>query len=188
MYEERKQGIRHFPFCKASYDARSYLVYLVLHGYAQMDWDWLIAVQMLRFERMFAEAGVEDSINHLTEAALKLGYRGIMTNRMFQWLLHRIVLHTGDLQVEHVTDEHLLAMAEAIERFAERPDVPLFYGSAEHYQQKRTDYLSRLHQLHVVLYHCGQVKTEPRIRVNREHTRVFVIRNKPHTKSHAVIE
>ncbi len=182
LYEERKQGIRHNPFCKASYEARGYLVYLALQGYACFDWDWLLAVQMLRFEPMFAAVGVEASINRLVNEALKLGYRGIMTNRMFQWLIHRIVLHTADLRVEHITDSHLVDLAEALDRFAERPDVALFYGSVEHYQKKRTDYLSRLHQLHVVLYHCGQVKTEPRMRVNREHTRVFVIHNKPQMK------
>src|SRR6266478_6589743 len=38
---------RHELSSRVSYEARRYLFYLVLHGYARFDWDWLIVVYWL---------------------------------------------------------------------------------------------------------------------------------------------
>jgi len=114
------------------------------------------------------------------EDAVRLGFHEATTRKTFEWMIHRIVMHTADPRLEHITERTLQDMTEALARFAERPDVPLFYGSVEHYRTKLKTYVSYLHRLHVVLYHRGQVKTEPpRREVDRAHLRIFTIQHKP---------
>src|SRR5258708_18942750 len=51
---------------------------------------------------------------------------------------------------------------QATARFGDRADVACFFGSRERYQQGiREEYLTDLHLLQTVLYHQGQIQTEP---------------------------
>ncbi len=181
-YEERQQRVRHNAVCKVSYQARSYLVFLALRGYAQFDWNWLIAIYQLRFGKLFAHMGGAEGLTKLMDEAVEFGFYRGTARRTLQGIMYRLIMHTADPHIEHITDIHLDEMAEALHRFAERPDVLLFYGSTDHYQMKLKDYLSYLHRLHVILYHRGQVKTEPRRHVDRTHLRVFTIQQKPQMK------
>ena len=164
----------------ASYRARLYFVFLNLERGVQFDWDWLIAVAQLQFRSLFTQAIGEAQLSTLVEDAVRLGFHEATTRKTFEWMIHRIVMHTADPRLEHITEGSLQDMTEALARFAERPDVPLFYGSVEHYRTKLKTYVSYLHRLHVVLYHRGQVKTEPPHReVDRAHLRIFTIQHKP---------
>jgi integrase len=84
-------------------------------------------------------------------------------------------MHLGDPHVEHITDSHLSEFLQALDRFTERPDVDLFFGSAEQYHKKRKDYITVLHHLQVILYHRGQVANEPHLHIDRSHQRVYVV-------------
>ena len=164
----------------ASYRARLYFVFLNVEGDMRFDWDWLIAVAQLQFRSLFTQAIGEAQLDALLKDAVRLGFHEATTRKTFEWMIHRIVMHTADPRLEHITEGTLQDMMEALTRFAERPDVPLFYGSVEHYQTKLKTYVSYLHRLHVVLYHRGQVKTEPpRRQVDRTHLRIFTIQHKP---------
>jgi integrase len=84
-------------------------------------------------------------------------------------------MHMADPCVEHITDLHVIECRQALDTFAQRTDLERFYGSVDQGQQKSKDYISSLHQLHVVLYHRGQVKNEPQLHRDRSHLRVFTI-------------
>jgi integrase len=75
----------------------------------------------------------------------------------------RILLHHPDLSLTAIRDEHLTELSEAIRSFLDHPELPAFYASADHYRTEiQKSALTRVHMLQVVLYHRGQVATEPR--------------------------
>ncbi len=78
---------------------------------------------------------------------------------MLQWSISRIFLHTGDFHLEHIEESDLAEFTEALHWFGERPDLPLFFGSAEQYWKQAKSYLACLHRLHVILYHRGRTYT-----------------------------
>ncbi len=43
--------------CRVSYEARPYLMFLGWHGYAQFDWEWLIAVPRLSIWNLLDRVG-----------------------------------------------------------------------------------------------------------------------------------
>ncbi len=174
--EERQQKKGHNDVLhKASYRARPYLVFLALRGYAQFDWEWLIAVFQLRLTEVFTCAGGDMGMAKLLEDACQLGFARLSTTNTFQWIVHRMLMHIGDPHVDHITDAHLIECLEALHRFVERPDVDEFYGSVEQGRKRIKDYISYLRTLQVVLYHRGQVRTEPQRHVDRSQQRVFVV-------------
>lgn len=78
------------------------------------------------------------------------------------WGVSRVLLHLGtpDLKAIHAT--HLAEFEQAVANFGERPDVASLFGSCERYQQGiRDEYLIGIHLLQTVLYHQGQIHTEP---------------------------
>ncbi|MFF4625650.1 hypothetical protein [Nonomuraea jabiensis] len=68
--------------------------------------------------------------------------------------------------VDGITKDHIDEALEAVRLFSERDDLHSFYPSAQKYRdnaQKR--WVTHLHQLHVVLFHRGQVPVRPRKRM-----------------------
>ncbi len=176
---QRQEGTHHNALCQVSYQARPYLVFLALRGYAHFDWEWLIAIYQLRLTDVFTCAGGDMGMAKLLDDACQLGFTRPRTTSTFHWIVHRMLMHIGDPHVEHITDAHLTECLEALHRFAERPDVDVFYGSVQQCHKRLKDYISYLHHLRVVLYHRGQVRSEPQRQVDRSHRRVFVV-HKPH--------
>ncbi|MCX5345972.1 hypothetical protein [Streptomyces atratus] len=75
----------------------------------------------------------------------------------------RIVLHTGIFGVTAITEVHIAEALQAIRFFADHPDLERFYPSRRRYlEDAAKNWVTHLHQLQVVLYHRGQVATEPR--------------------------
>jgi integrase len=147
---------------RVSYRARPYLYFLALRGYATFDWDWLISVPSIHFWEVLHASQVATGIEQLIEEAVHLGYNRRSSVHDLQWTVGRIFLHEGIRQVDQITEAHCDALAEAVRRFGERPDIDRFHGSAELYQQRsRKSYLTAIHRLKVVLYHRGQATTEP---------------------------
>jgi len=145
-----------------SYWARPYLHFLALRGYAQLDWEWLIATHRLEIWPLFAPCGLRMDIGRLFDEAAKLGY-GRHAAIDLKWPASRIVLHTSVPNIEGLTDSHCRELLDALHLFGARPDVSLFFGSAELYSRRAVDFGTRVHCLHVVLFHRGQAVTEPHV-------------------------
>jgi integrase len=148
---------------QASYEARQYLFFLALRGYATFDWEWLIPLPKIHLRPLLQEAGFTSGIEQLIQTAEQLGYHPISSSEDLRWVLSRILLHTRFLPLEQLTEVHCEELAQAIRKFGQRADLTHFFPSASHYHvEARKSYLTALHMLHVVLYHRGQAKTEPR--------------------------
>jgi integrase len=174
--EECRQNVGHHDVLyKVSYHARHYLAFLALRGYARFDWDWLIAVRQFRPSSLFTCAAGDMGMTKLLDEAFHLGFAQPHTTSAFHWLVHRILMHSGVPDVERITDAELQEFEQALDRFAERPDVDALYGSVDEYRKRLKQRKISLHQLQVVLYHRGQVSREPHRLVDRTKQRVFVV-------------
>ena len=165
--EEREQ-----PTCRVSYEARPYLMFLALHGYAQFDWDWLLAVPRLSIWNLLDRVGQDLGTIELIEEAVGLGYAREGATQALQWAVSRVFLHTSNPHVESIDDAQLTLLSEAICQFGERSDLALFFGPGEpSHKEIARRYQSNLHLLHVILYHRGQVSKEPRRFLNQRNPR-----------------
>lgn len=165
---------REQPTCRVSYEARPYLMFLALEGYAQFDWDWLLAVPRLSIWNLLDRVGQDLGTGQLIEEAVGLGYDRQGATTALQWAVSRLFLHTSNPQVESISNMQLTEVREALCHFGERGDLARFFGSVEADHQALTrQYQSHLHLLQVVLYHRGQVSQEPRrVLTPRKHSPV----------------
>ena len=97
--EEREQ-----PSCRVSYEARPYLMFLALHGYAQFDWEWLLAVPRLSIWNLLDRVGQDLGTIELIEEAVGLGYDREGATHALQWVVSRVFLHTSNPHVESIDD------------------------------------------------------------------------------------
>ena len=147
----------------ASHKARPYLMFLGLRGYATFDYPWMFAVEQLRVHDQAALAGLDLGTAKLAEEAVALGYSRPAATQAMHWSVARIALHNGLTDVAGVTGEHIAEVLEEIRCFPGHPEFPSFYASAEQfYDGPAKCWITHLHQLEVVLFHRGQVATQPR--------------------------
>jgi site-specific recombinase XerD len=163
------------------YEARTYLKFLALEGYAQFDWEWLIATRNLDLKNLIRHFELDFGLSQMMEEAAHLGYTHGNVHHMLMWVMSRLCLHAGVFHVDSVTDIHLSSFKEAVRRFGERPDVHLFFGSPENYYERF--FQSNLYLFHMVLYQRGQIATEPHRATPRQVPRTIL---KP--RMEAVIE
>lgn len=164
----RQYGDRpHHVSYPVSYRARPYLKFLALHGYMQLDWDWICAIEQIELKPVLAYDKGEAGLQQLVEEAVELGYARQSAKGYLQWVTDRIFLHTAEPHVDALREAHLEELEEAFARFGEREDVALFYGSTQRYHALAQWHSRALHMMRVVLYHRGQVPTEQR-RVRRQ--------------------
>lgn len=148
--------------CQVSYRARIYLMFLASHGYAPLDWEWLIAVREMKAGYVIYRPDFSTNFPTLVEEAIALGYKPVFAQTSLQWAVYRLFLHLGTTQVEQIQAVHLLEFAQALERFHSRSDVACFFGSAEYYaRQVKYHHSTSLQVLQNVLYHRGQVDLDP---------------------------
>jgi len=148
---------------RMSYHARGYLLYLSLQGYIQLDYDWLLGVGHLYVEDMARQLGRDLGITPLANTLTQLGFNAYSAGQAMHWAVGRIVLHTGLPDACHLRRAHLDEALQAVRQFGERPDLAQIYGSIERYRWSRSkDWITRLHQLQVVLFHRGQIAEQPR--------------------------
>lgn len=157
------EDISHLSY-QESYQARRYLLFLAIRGYARFDWEWLLALGYLSLGTLLDHMHLETGVNELFEEAQSLGYIGRSTTDAISWGVSRIFLHTAQFTVNTIQETDLDALSQAVFLFKERSDVSLFYGSDERYGEAIKCYRRFLHTLRIVLYHRGQVSTEPRVR------------------------
>jgi len=147
---------------RASYRGRPYLYYLALRGRIRFDWPWLVAVPRLHIWHLLTQAGLDADLARLTDEAAALGYCAGTARVALSWAIIRLFLHTPNAGTGHLDDALRQELVETVEHFGERDDIAALYGSPARYRRSRRHFRSRLHLLHVVLYHRGVSPVEPR--------------------------
>jgi hypothetical protein len=151
------------PSFKESHLARPYLMFLGMRGYATFDYPWMFAVEQLRVHDHAALMGLDLGTAKLVEEALALGYSQPAATQAMSWSVARIALRNGLTDVAGITSEHIAEVLEEIRRFPEHPEFTTFHATAEKfYRGAAKCWITHLHQVEVVLFHRGQVATQPR--------------------------
>jgi integrase len=150
---------------RASYDARTYLLFLGLTGRLAFDWEWLLSVPLFSFWRFAEHASRADaaaSRGLLIEEALRLGYEPHSAGCNLGWILSRLMLHTSNLGVEHLDDGILASLTDALRTLGTHPQLSALFGSLVRYHSRAREWGVAVHLLKVVLYHRGQLDERPR--------------------------
>ncbi len=160
----RRYGeIKHNLICRIAFEARPYILFLALRGYACLDYAWLLAVDHLFVVNLAKKLGIDFGIDRLVHEAITLGYSAIAAQRSMRWAICRIALHTGDLDPGHIRQTHIDELLQAVREFSNRPDITDFYASFERYRWLSShSWGTQLHLLQAVLYHRDQVAEPPR--------------------------
>jgi hypothetical protein len=102
-------------------------------------------------------------VDALVEEAVALGFHRESARQAMTWTVARIALRTGVLHADDITEDHIDEALEAVRLFSERGDLHFFYPSAQKYDDNAQKlWVTHPHELHVALFHCGQVPTRPR--------------------------
>jgi integrase len=156
----------HAPSYPLSFRARPYLLFLALHGYTTLDYPFTLAAGQLRVVDPAMAMGLDMGVTALIEEAAALGFHRESARQAMTWTVSRIALRTGVLHAEGISEDHLNEALQAVRLFSERNDLRCFYPSAQNYRDNASKmWVTHLHQLHVVLFHRGQVPTQPRKRM-----------------------
>jgi integrase len=146
-----------------SFQARPYLVFLGLRGYLTLDHAWMFGAGQIRIDDAATAMGIDLGTGELIEEAIALGYNPNSARQAMRWTVGRIALHTGIWHSSEITQDHITEALEAVRLFSERDDLHLFYPSAQNYRDNAAkQWITHLHQLQVVLFHRGQIATQPR--------------------------
>jgi hypothetical protein len=113
------------------HEARGYLCFLAYHGYARLDFEWLIAVPRLDVGSSFAGPSLEPEVVKLIDEASALGYERKNADAAIRRALTRILLHKGTTQITEVSDLDCDEYRQALASFSQRPDLRLLFGSAQ---------------------------------------------------------
>ena len=146
-----------------SFQARPYLVFLGLRGYLTFDYAWMFGAGQIRIDDAATAMGIDLGTGDLIEEAIALGYNSNSARQAMRWTVGRIALHTGIRHSSEITQDHITEALEAVRLFSGRDDLHLFYPSAQNYRDNAAkQWITHLHQLQVVLFHRGQIATQPR--------------------------
>lgn len=149
--------------CPVSFQARPYLVFLGLRGYLTLDYAWMFGAGQIRIADGATAMGIDLGASELIEEAVALGYNRGTQRQAMRWTAGRIALHTGIQHVSQITEDHIAEALEAVRLFSERDDLHFFYPSAQDYRDNASkQWITPVHQLQVVLFHRGQIATQPR--------------------------
>jgi integrase len=153
----------HRPSFPISFRARTYLIYLGLRGHATFDYQWLFGPGQLGIIESAAALGIDLGTAQLVCDAIALGFNPASARQAMHWSVSRIALHTGIFDVAAITEDHIAEALQAIREFSDHPDLDRFYPSrAQFLDGPGKGWITHLHQLQVVLFHRGQLHTQPR--------------------------
>jgi integrase len=147
---------------RISNEARPYLSFLAVAGYAWFDWEWLIASPSIYIWGYLEGTRLWAACQDLTELAVRLGYSHQSAWRSIQWTMARLFMHTLRMDLAHLSETDIDALDEVICHFGERPDVAQYFGSPHQYQNAVHVYRTHLQIARRVLYHSGVIATPPR--------------------------
>ena len=113
---------------RLGYQARSYLHYLGLNGYAWFDWEWLLAVARHRILELDERLGLtlRRDVDAFIQEAVRLGYVRSSARQSIFWAVSRIVLHAGDARVAAINETQVDARGgrAAVRRAVRRGILP----------------------------------------------------------------
>jgi integrase len=159
LWRQPREAAQH----RVSYLARGYLYYLALTDRVRLDYEWLLALGTLRAEDVARQLGIDLGIDTLSREAANLGFHPVSARLAMHWSLSRIALHTGIRTPSTLGADHLDELLAAVRRLGARPDIGLFWASAERYRTSPAKaWITHVGQLRLVLYHRGQIAEQPR--------------------------
>jgi hypothetical protein len=141
---------------------RPYLMFLALRGYVWFDWEWLLAMPSLYAWCLLEGTPLARSVAAMEMEAVQLGYDPHVAHRSLHSAIGRLYLHTHCLDVGSIDAAVVGEFAEAVRVFGERPEMAQFFASSAQFAGARRRFGSQLQLLRVVLYHRGQLFSEPR--------------------------
>jgi integrase len=148
---------------KLSHIAKPYLLFLGLRGFVQFDYPWLLACSPLFVPEVADQMDVDLGIDALRADARRLGFGKFGIDATLRWTLSRVMLHTGCLHASKLNAQHVHGLREAVGAFLDSPDLVEFYPSASsNFEAFRKSWTLRVNQLELLLFHRGQVDTQPR--------------------------
>lgn len=148
---------------RLSQDALGYLLFLGLRGYARFDYAWLLAAKPLYLPELAGRLRIDLGIQELQAEAMRLGFGGVSIDATLRWAVTRMALHTGLLNAASFTTEHFAAFQAAVKAFLHRSDLPSLHPSAaDKFDQFRKSWTLRVNQVGLLLFHRGQISTQPR--------------------------
>jgi len=148
---------------RLSNDALGYLLFLGLRGYARFDYAWLLAAKPLYLPELAGRLGVDLGIEQLKAEAVRLGFGSMAIDATLRWSVTRMASHTGLINAAAFTTDHFGAFRAAVQTFLQRNDLQSFHPSAAgKFDQFRKSWTLRVNQLGLLLFHRGQISTEPR--------------------------
>jgi integrase len=149
--------------CRVSYEARSYLLFLGVAGYAAFDWEWILALSRIDIWKMLDRLGVNSGFAQLHQEAIRLGYNELGAHHALRRACAPLFLASGIPHVDQISDDQISTFLDKVRTFAQRANVALYHGSAESYRETNlVAIVSAIHLLRVALYHRGQLALEPR--------------------------
>ena len=123
----------------------------------------MFGAEQIRVDDAATAMGIDLGTGELIEEAVALGYNQGTQRQAMRWTVGRIALHAGIRHVSEITEDHITEALEAVRLFSERDDLQFFYPSAHNFLNNAAkQWITHLHQLQVVLFHRGQVATQPR--------------------------
>lgn len=147
---------------RPSYWARAYLYYLALKGHLRIDYDWLLAVGDLCIHDVVHDLQIDLGVDALAREGAALGLRPGIADRAMRWTLGRLTMHHGLRSPECLGDDDIDGFLSAVRQFGARTELPAYWGSIERYGVVSKQWITRIGQLRMVLYHRGQVLEAPR--------------------------
>lgn len=146
-----------------SHIARPYLLFLGLRGFVQFDYPWLLASSPLFVPEVAAQMGIDLGIGALRADAQRLGFGKLGMDATLRWTVSRVMLHTGCLDASRLNGEHVQGLREAVAAFLAGRDLVEFYPSASsNFEAFRKSWTLRVNQFELLLFHRGQLDTQPR--------------------------
>jgi integrase len=147
---------------RLSQDALSYLLFLGLRGHARFDYAWLLAAKPLYLPELAGQLGIDLGIEQLKNEAARLGFSRVSIDVTLRWAVSRMVLHAGLVHASGFTIDHFEGFRVAVQTFLQRRDLSAFHPSvATKFDQFRKCWTLRVNQVGLLLFHRGQIDTQP---------------------------
>ncbi len=142
---------------------RLYIYYLALTDRVRLDYAWMFAAGQIAAGRTAASLNLDLGIPALCAAAMRLGFDQEGALQSVRWSVTRIALRSGVRTPEELEAQHIDDALAAVQEFTARPDVGLFYGSAERFKRgPAVIWAHNLNTLKMILFHRGQYPAPPK--------------------------